>query len=518
MKMRLTALLLLLVFLPVAALADGGFFPPSAFPAKITIPDQQALICFSNGVERLVIETRFTGPGTNFAWVVPLPSQPVVEEATIGLFPTLQYLFQPKITHSVTPFYKVILVLIVLVYLLRKRTLGEIFAILLLLFVLAGLLLPALATAGMAVSSAQSVSVLDRKIVGIFETATIASRDAKALQYWLSENGFSLSTNAEPAIVSYVKDGWVFVVAKIRRDDAGFETSTPHPLSFTFKTDQAVYPMRLTGADNDSLKVELYVFGPARAEASHFKVERCTKPNYPNPPPDDQHGLAWAPWLPETPNIVHPLLRRWVEGAPVATKLVATLSASDMRQDVWLDWTTFAEKKNHLFSKSGALTTALNWAVGLLGLGLVAIYLILFFDETHKAKLLRLLGTMVTGCLIVGGLVYLCLPKTAVRLVKMPGIHMRMHLSDFRNMLYQSGATNLMGFRAQASLILSDSTNNLNATTWAQSSNWQISLNNYFLGGQIREEDSPGNYLLRETNGTVELVVFDAQGAEHTEF
>jgi hypothetical protein len=83
---------LLLLFLPLAALADGMVIPTIAYPAKITIPDQRALICFSNGTERLVIETRFTGAGTNFAWVVPLPGQPVIEEATTGLFTTLQYL------------------------------------------------------------------------------------------------------------------------------------------------------------------------------------------------------------------------------------------------------------------------------------------------------------------------------------------------------------------------------------------------------------------------------------------
>ena len=103
---------LLLLFLPLAALADGMVIPTIAYPAKITIPDQRALICFSNGTERLVIETRFTGAGTNFAWVVPLPSQPVIEEATTGLFPTLQYLFRPEIIHDVPRYYLGILALI----------------------------------------------------------------------------------------------------------------------------------------------------------------------------------------------------------------------------------------------------------------------------------------------------------------------------------------------------------------------------------------------------------------------
>ena len=34
------------------------------------------------------------------------------------------------------------------------------------------------------------------------------------------------------------------------------------------------------------------------------------------------------------------------------------------------------------------------------------------------------------------------------------------------------------------------------------------------LGGKIREEDSPGNYLIRDRDGQLEFVVFDMLGAE----
>jgi hypothetical protein len=111
---------LLLLFLPLVALADGMVIPPVAFPAKITIPDQRALICYTNGTERLAIETQFVGEGTNFAWVIPLPSQPVIEEATTGLFPTLQYLFRPQIVHNVPEYYIGILFALGFVYVLWR--------------------------------------------------------------------------------------------------------------------------------------------------------------------------------------------------------------------------------------------------------------------------------------------------------------------------------------------------------------------------------------------------------------
>jgi Uncharacterized protein conserved in bacteria (DUF2330) len=523
--MRQILSFLLLLFLPVAALADGKVIPTFAFPTKITIPDQQALICYTNGTERLVIETRFTGAGTNFAWVVPLPSQPVIEEATTGLFPTLRYLFRPQIVHNVPRYYIGILLAVGFVYLLRltAKSVWNAFVIAILILIPAILLLPALSTAkraGMSsVTSSQVVSILDRKIVGVFETTTIGAHDTKALQAWLSENGFAVPTNAEPVIESYIKDGWVFVAAKVRRDNADTETSTPHPLSFNFKTDKPVYPMRLTGVDNGPLSVELYVFSSARAEAAHFKVERCTRPNYPQPPsPDDWHWSRWG--VSETPDIVHPLLRQWVNGSPVATKLVGILSPADMRQDVWLGWGSFSEKKNHLFSQTGALTIALNWGTGVAAVGLIGVFVLVWVTKTLKAKLPRLIGIVTVTSFVLAGLIYLCLPKIEVRLVKDAFVKMEYIHHDF-SMDAADEITNhpsIAAARITANNIITVA--DTNAPYWNEWSsavrwtNWQ----NYYLGGPIREEDSPGNYIIREVNGQLELVTFNAEGAEHIQF
>jgi hypothetical protein len=482
---------LLLLFLPLAAWADGMVIPTVAYPAKITIPDQRALICFSNGTERLVIETRFTGAGTNFAWVVPLPGQPVIEEATTGLFPTLQYLFRLKIVHDVPRYYYGRLIIIGLIFLFRlliKSSLADFTIFLVILAFLAALLLPALSparTKGMAsVSSEQTVSILDRRLVGIFETTTIASHDAKALQAWLSQNGYAVPTNAEPVIASYVKEGWVFVGTKVRRDKPDNETSTPHPLSFTFKTDKPVYPMRLTGVDNGPLSVELYVFGPSRAGAPHFKVESCTRPN-----------------------IAHPLLHKWVGDLTVATKLTATLSPADMRQDVWINSMPFWEKKNRLFSWQGALTTALNWGTGLFAAGLVVVCLLAFANETHKTKLLRRIGIVMVASIVLVALVYFSLPKIEVKLVK-GHFHSTRQGQIILYMILDDGGWQTI---AEARAILQNATLNPTNTVFHGYKDWDNDL----VGGQIREEDSPGNYLLRETNNLLQFVTFGYDGGEN---
>ena len=142
--------------MPIAALADGMVISPTAFPAHIDIPDQQALIHFTNGTERLVIETRFVGAGTNFAWIIPLPNRPVVEASTTGVFPTLHYLFRPEIQHNVERYYIGLLILVGLVCVLRwvVGCADRVFVLaLFILFLLAAaMLVPALSAAGSACS------------------------------------------------------------------------------------------------------------------------------------------------------------------------------------------------------------------------------------------------------------------------------------------------------------------------------------------------------------------------------
>lgn len=495
-------LLVLVILLPLNAVADGKVFA-TALAVDVTIPDQRALIHFSNGVERLVIETRFTGPGSNFAWVVPLPSQPVIEAATTGLFPTLQHLFQPQIVHEVTPLYLYVLAIIGMVILFAVLArIGRGFVpgvlLLLLLGLLATLFIPALgkAKAGGGADASAGITILERNLVGDFETTTIAATKSDALTNWLHDHGFAVSSNSLPVIESYVKASWVFVATKLQRAATGTETSTPHPLSFMFKTEKPVYPMRLTGVDNGALGVELYVFGEHRARAKHFKVERCTRPSTPR-------ANSERAYRDETLIIAHPKLVEWVGEAAVATKLTATLSPEQMREDVWIEWRPFSERRNTRYSQRGAVTLALNWSVGLL-LGATVLLgltgLASRFDET-----LRRIGIAALCCVGIGGLIYAWLPKTEVRLVRMPHVYTKNTQHNVGNLIYGEP---LERAREIVGRISTGETFKVVGGTYR--GGWT----NFLSGALIREEDSPGNFVLREIDGTVFFVTFDGSGRE----
>ncbi|HXF09542.1 MAG TPA: DUF2330 domain-containing protein, partial [Desulfuromonadaceae bacterium] len=400
--MKRTFWSLLLLFLPLIGRGDGMVFPTLAYPAHVTIPDQRALICFSNGIERLVIETRFTGSGTNFAWVVPVPNPPTIEKATSGLFPTLGYLFQPKVIHDVPHFYIGILSFIGIVYfLVRKRpSVAAVLLVSLLVLLVAALLLPALGTAGSSAISAgpdrgETVSIIDRKIIGMFDTTTVASKDAKALQDWLSKNGYALPEEATPIIDRYVKSGWVFVATTVRRDAPSIDTSTLHPLSFTFKTDKPVYPMQLTALGNHSVTVELYVVSNDRSSSGNLKVESCTKTKF-----------------------AYPLLQAWTGDLPVTTKLVGTVSPEQMRQDLWIESSPFSEQRYFLYSRHGALTSALDFGAAFFALGLIACLLLAVMLPAARAHLRRSVLWIAMMGILLAALIYVFLPTTDVRLVR----------------------------------------------------------------------------------------------------
>ena len=65
---RRSVAILILILGSLSVLADGKVFRHVEMATgPVTIPDQRALIHWSNGVERLVIETSFQGSGSNFA-------------------------------------------------------------------------------------------------------------------------------------------------------------------------------------------------------------------------------------------------------------------------------------------------------------------------------------------------------------------------------------------------------------------------------------------------------------------
>lgn len=99
-RLQISTALCILLFLSsrAAVVADGMVYSEVHYP-KAVVPNQQALIHHAENVEHLVIETSYLSEGTNFAWVVPLPSTPQVSPVSENFFSRLQNAFQPTLMH-----------------------------------------------------------------------------------------------------------------------------------------------------------------------------------------------------------------------------------------------------------------------------------------------------------------------------------------------------------------------------------------------------------------------------------
>ncbi len=545
---RVGLLLLALIGFGGGALADGKVFPPTAYPVEVRIPDQRALLAWSNGVERLVIETRFTGAGTNFAWVVPLPSAPKIEAATRGLFPTLTHLLRPRVVHYAgEPFGLVLFVagvfwlifqvgrgggmrfsdflaccaagagwllmgspftgVLVWMFLLwaasrvrsgKERTLDVLVGLAIALL-LAGMLLPALGTAGVKAATGKDVEILDRQLAGVFETTTLTARDPGALRGWLNTNGYALSKDVEPVIADYLRDGWVFVASKVRREASSSEAGSLHPLSFTFAAKEPVYPLRLTGVGNGNLEVDLFVFGPERAKAAGFTVRDAVRPQIMETTTESLQLGGRNSGLP----LAHAGLQEAAGNAAFATRLQGTLTTEQMRQDAVIQWDGFNEVRDVRYSRLGAILTVLNWtgsALCLFFVGLAAVARWRGVEPTRYAKAMVAAVAVIAAATGFGYAQLEVVPVTLERRFA--------RWVDFRN---QQLAVRIA--------LMDELGTNAPITVEAVRAALQRGLPFALTNGLsrppkllIREEDSPYNYTIRQGANGVEILFYDDMG------
>lgn len=525
-------LLLIILFVsPVgAAAADGKVFAREGVVA--TIPDQRALIHFADGVQTLVIETRFESSGSplggqgssgepsasgEFAWVVPVPSVPELIEVTPGLMPTVQAVFEPRVLSGEFGVGVAVSAVAIFVacYILLCMQSGFVARLLVSLFFLlmsAFILLPGLGRSrGISGGESVDVTLHDRRLVGHLDVAVLSAASGDTLVSWLRSNGFVVPPETMPAIDEYVRDGWAFCAARLDpsiadESDRDAIRASPHPLGVRFVAESPVYPLRLTATATDSLDVDLYVLGPYRAAAPGFKVTRCSRVRVEDVPggngwrdPGHTDGLL---------RVSHSGLRAIIGDTPVGTKLSATLTPTQMANDAAITWEPYAPKGEAVYSRRGALDRAsfagaMVLAVGsVLSLGIVAV------ARLDAAASSKLLGGVLAVSVLVGAVTMLVTRSVPTFHRKGPGAWFAHHEIRLK----------YMG-QWQQEWMTQDGHRELPTLESARATLREICTQ--FASGREepppREEDSPSNYTLRETEDGIEYVWYDMNGAEHSE-
>lgn len=495
---RILCLVLLVVagvLVPGTSRADGKVFSSVNVAEPVRIPDQRAILSWSEGIERLVIETRFAGRGSNFAWVVPLPARPVVEPVSPGLFTTLVEVMQPTVIHTPTLFWLpgMIVTAILAAGLSGRVRWRELALVATILLLAGGMLLPSLSSSkGGGTRGGGWVEILDHQNAGVFESTTITGRDPAAVRQWLTQHGYQMPPEVEPVLRDYLAEGWVFVASKVHRPLETQDPGTLHPLQFTFPTKNPVYPLRLTGVGNGALEVDLFVFGDERAHADHFDVieSRSIAP--------DTGGRRLLPH-PSVLSLAHEGLTAVAGEASWATRLRGRLTHETLKNDAILHWSGHEYRHEIVYSDQGAWLTDLNWTIN--GFNVLVIALAVHTRLRPGGSPFR------RKTLLIG---------TAVLLVATAAIRLSLPVVPTRNI---SKARLALTFRDQntvkvaAQLAAVDAIETPEPVT-VESVRKTIAqeLSKARPAPRIREEDSPWNYSLRGQSNGVDLILHDAIG------
>ena len=490
----ITALVLLL--LATFAHADGKVFQRAIVAESPTTPDQRALVVFdeARGVETLVVETTAAlgadAASREIAWVIPLPARPEIETSTTGLFPTLDVLCAPEVREDAEPTWVVLLALgMGLCAAVRWSGRGLRRDVALALPLVTTLAAGSVLCAGFTSCSSQlravgptsAAEVLDRQTVGVFDTTTLTATDAPALRRWLTENGFAAPESIDPVVTDLLAEGWVFVASKARLAGAA-DVAILHPLAFTFPTREAVYPMRLTGVDAEPLDVALFVCGTQRAATDGLEVTHCSED---------------ALLFPADP--LGEVVRR-TSGATVMTKLVGTLDVAAMQRDVAIRWEPFVFEQTVWFTTAAVAHHAFgNGVVAAIAALLLAVLIGRRVDACASGRPTRFDAWSLAAALAVGGvacgITFVGLPRVPDGAVIAHPMHgdVRARLSDPPDAI----AGNAAAVRA-----------------WATAAT--LGAENSLTGAAVVEEDSPGNWWLREDGDRLAIVIWDQMHSVET--
>ncbi|MCX7721730.1 MAG: hypothetical protein N2379_01540 [Verrucomicrobiae bacterium] len=125
------------------------------------------------------------------------------------------------------------------------------------------------------------------------------------------------------------------------------------------------------------------------------------------------------------------------------------------------------------------------------------------------------MGGLLLACVVgLAGAIYLVLLETGVGLIKLATLMARQALRELYGELNDASPCSLAEARAAARQTLEQAEDRVWSVQFVKGhggGRWDI----FILGGQICEEDSPGNFTLRQRGGVVEFVAYDTLGTEH---
>jgi MYXO-CTERM domain-containing protein len=207
------------------------------------------------------VQVFYEGAPNDFAWLIPIPTQPEVFLSTGELFTRLDDVLAPRLQAVQTPGLGRCAG--------RRRT---------------GCLWTNAAGIGVlppVMVGAPAVDVTAEGTAGPYDYVVLEGISSGAVVDYLVEEGFDLDPGLEDVLAPYVGSGGRFLAVRLQKDRTTGEIA---PLGFRYPGDEASVPIRLTAlASAPQLPVEVTIFGASRAVPTNYLHVEL-----------DQADLAWT--------------------------------------------------------------------------------------------------------------------------------------------------------------------------------------------------------------------------------
>jgi hypothetical protein len=209
-----------------AAFADGGMVGPP--DVAIEEFGQVAIIRHQDGMEQLAVAASFRSEATDFAWILPLPAEPVVDSFRLALLSELQYYCRP---------------------LYRPGS---------------GFGCAADVYEPGRYGDSLGVEEIEQGVIGPYNYRVLRAAEPETLAGYLRGQGYELPGNAASVFGHYTDKSWQYFVVAQLLDSAGLEYDRSVGIRLTFATDSAVYPLYISRLSSGYSAVALYVVADHR--------------------------------------------------------------------------------------------------------------------------------------------------------------------------------------------------------------------------------------------------------------
>lgn len=222
------------------AAACGGTFcgtGPQAQPVDQT-GENILFVPHDAGTISAHVQIQYTGEPAEFAWIIPLPSEPDIAIGSQPLFDNL--------LSGTVPTYQV----------LRQGCRS-----------LAGA--EGGGSVGDVVDTPVGPTVLSHQTVGSFEVTVLSGGTADELVQWLSDNEFDNVPDAPELFQHYIDAGLVFAAIRLV---AGAGLDSIHPIEFRYAGTRPAIPIILTSvAAVDDMAIRVFVLGDERYVPTNYQ-------------------------------------------------------------------------------------------------------------------------------------------------------------------------------------------------------------------------------------------------------